>query len=220
MTEEQQQSPVTSESQETPTSATDTQPVQTGQDKAFSQADVDRIVGERLKRAESSIEARILESLGVQKLDDAKSLVESQRKAKEAEMSEVEKANARIAEAEKKALEAEKQVAEMQSKVLSDARRGIFADAMRKNGGSDESELYILVQAGMQDDFTAIFDDGDTKADEAKLNAFVKTVQSKFPKYFGTSGAGSPSNSNGVNPTSGIEAIKQAEQETSTKFKI
>ena len=105
-------------------------------------------------------------------------------------MSELEKAQAAIEAERKKAQEAIQRFEQLQSERVNDGRRSAFIEAVRANGGSDESNLHILVSASMGDEFSAVFDDGAIAPDESRMSAFIKSVQSKFPKYFGTSGAG------------------------------
>lgn len=64
--------------------------------KTFTQADVDRIVGERAKRAEESAIGSLLKDLGFEKPDDLKALVGEARKKQDAEKSELQKAQERI----------------------------------------------------------------------------------------------------------------------------
>jgi hypothetical protein len=76
--------------------ATQTQAAQT-----FTQADVDRIVGERAKRAEQSAIGELLKGLGLEKAEDLKALVEAARKSESDKLSEAEKAQKKIADLQK-----------------------------------------------------------------------------------------------------------------------
>lgn len=66
-------------------------------DKTFTQADVDRIVGERAKRAEESAIGSLLKDLGFEKTDDLKTLIGDVRKKQDAEKSELQKAQESLA---------------------------------------------------------------------------------------------------------------------------
>jgi membrane protein involved in colicin uptake len=61
-------------------------------DAKFTQADVDRILGERLKRAEETTQKQLLEALGVKDTDEAKKAIDDAKKAREQQMSDLEKA--------------------------------------------------------------------------------------------------------------------------------
>lgn len=65
--------------------------------KTFTQSDVDRIVGERAKRAEESAIGSLLKDLGFEKTEDLKTLVADAKKRADAEKSELDKANEQIA---------------------------------------------------------------------------------------------------------------------------
>ncbi|WP_075063984.1 hypothetical protein [Ornatilinea apprima] len=74
--------------------------------KSYTQAELDAMFADRAKQARSSTIADILKTLGVEKLDDAKALVEAKRQADEAQKSELEKAQDAIKKAEEKAAQA------------------------------------------------------------------------------------------------------------------
>jgi alanyl-tRNA synthetase len=179
----------------------------------FTQADVDRIVGERAKRAQEAAINKMLTELGFERPDDLKALVTDAKKRKDAEMSELEKAQVAIDAANKKAKEAEDRYQQAQQEMLNRERKQAFLKATRDSGGSNPDDLFILVQAKHQSEFVSVFGD-DAIPDESKMKTFMKQVQSSFPAYFGTSGAGSPSNSNGVAPTSQQETEKTVQQMT------
>ncbi len=63
-------------------------------DKTFTQTDVDRIVGERAKRAEESAVSELLKALGFEKVDDLKTTVTDAKKLREQQMSDLDKAKA------------------------------------------------------------------------------------------------------------------------------
>lgn len=221
MPEESQAQDANTESTQKPATspATDTQPDKTGQgEKTFTQAELEFHISERLKRDRETQQKQIFESLGVNGLDDLKQVIEAKRKADEAQMSEVEKAQAKIAEYERKAQEAEQKLTEMQNQRIADGRKSAFADAIRQSGSDQSNHLYVLMQAEMADMFNAVFDDGSTTPDDGKMKALVKEVQTKFPMFFGTAGAGSPSNNGGVNPTSKQQSFEDAQRETIEKY--
>jgi DNA repair exonuclease SbcCD ATPase subunit len=177
------------------------------QEATFTQADIDRIIADRLKRDRDARQSKLLEELGVSDVDTLKQTLEAERKRKEAEMSEVEKAQAEIEKANKKAQEAEHRLQEMQQQILQRDRKSAFLKAIQANGGKNEDDLFILVTAKFAEAYENVFD-GATPKDSA-LSKFVKDVQTAFPAYFGSSGAGSPSNAQGVAPTS-VDKVDEA----------
>jgi membrane protein involved in colicin uptake len=58
----------------------------------FTQADVDRILGERLTRAEETTQKKLLEALGVANAEEAKTMLSDAKKLREQQMSDLEKA--------------------------------------------------------------------------------------------------------------------------------
>jgi hypothetical protein len=206
--------PITPDNNPQPITPATPQDTNTG---GFTQADVDRIVGERLKRDREAQETKLKERYGVTDLSEVEKLLEAKRKADEAALSELEKAQAQIDAANRKAQDAEKRIQEMETRILNDARRGVFETAVTSNGGTNAKRLYMLVQAEKGNEFTALFGD-DATSDDSKLKAFIKQVQADFPEYFGTQGAGSPSASGGIAPTSLQRATEDAKKEIEKKF--
>ena len=72
-----------------------------------NQDELNKQFAERAKRAEEATTKKLLESLGVKDLDEAKALTEAARKATEAQKTDLEKAEAARLEAETKAQKAE-----------------------------------------------------------------------------------------------------------------
>ena len=86
------------------------------QDKKFSQADMDRVVGDRAKRAKTSGVGETLEALGFESIEDAKAATDQWRKEQDAKKTEIEKAETRAtkAEAEKDTAQSERDALEEQ----------------------------------------------------------------------------------------------------------
>lgn len=75
-------------------------PTGAAEDKKFTQADVDRIVGERATRAGEAATSKLLESLGVKDADEIKTALAEFKKLSEGQKSEIEKAIERATKAE------------------------------------------------------------------------------------------------------------------------
>lgn len=203
----------------TPPQVPDTTQGENETSQVFTQTEVDKIVGERAKRAKETAQKQLLESLGLESLDDAQSLIEDARKRKEAEMSEVEKALAQADKEREKREALEARIAEMEAQQVANRRVSALKAALRESGATNEDDLVILIDARMKDDYLSAFDDNGTP-DEKQLGAFVKQVQSKYETYFKSAGAGNPSVNNGTPPTSSDEARKQAKQTLNKKMKL
>lgn len=178
----------------------------TGQDggkkeaeSVITQEQLNKVAGKSREEGREAGRKALLEELGIPDLKELKTVVEYAKEQKQAQMSEIEKAEAKIAEAEKRAQEAERAKAELESKIQADARKQAFLKAVRSSGATNEDDLFILVLAKQSDEFNKVFD--GTTADEKQMKAFIKQVQGDFPAYFGSAGAGSPSNSGGELPS-------------------
>lgn len=181
-------------------------------EQLFTQADIDRIIADRLKRDRDAQEKKMLESLGVQSSKELADMLDAKRKSDEAQLSEIEKIQ-KQADAERlKREDLEKQLASLQARQIAESRKAVFLDAVTQSGGKDVARLFVLVNAELGDQFDSLFETDGTTADDKQLAAFIKDVQGKFPLYFGTSGAGSPSNENGISPNA--NPMKEAERMT------
>lgn len=179
---------------------------------SFTQAELDRIVGERAKRAKDVAVKEILEKLGASDVDSLTTLVEEARKRKEAEMSEAEKAQALVEKERARAKQLEDELKQLKASQIAQRRDSAFKTALRNAGATNEDDLAILVNAKMSDQLLKVFDDSGN-ADDGLMEAFIKDVQSKYDNYFATSGAGSPSKSGGTPPSNRAHAIEQAKEE-------
>lgn len=106
--------------------------------KSYTQADLDRLFAERARQASGSEQKRILSELGLQSLDEVKSLVKKQREADQAQLSELDKMRKQLAD-----LEAEK-------KTMADERRALvlrteIERAAQKLGVVDTEAAYKLL---------------------------------------------------------------------------
>ncbi len=180
---------------------TETQPAQTGDDKRFTQAELDHVLKERLGRADAKAEERILELIGLDSIDTLKGVVAAKLKADKDQMTELEKVTALVESANQARETAEKQLQEVQAQQVADSRKVAFNEAIRESGATNASDLFVLMLSKMQDSFNGVFEDGQTTPDDGKMKAFIKEVQNGYPMYFGTAGGGSPSNNNGVSPS-------------------
>jgi hypothetical protein len=93
-----------------------------GDKKSYTQAELDVMFGERAKQAKSSTTADILKALGVEKIEDAKAILDAKRQADEDQKTELEKAKEAVKAANEKTAatlaEAEKIKAEAAEKLM------------------------------------------------------------------------------------------------------
>jgi hypothetical protein len=71
---------------------------ETGKGLTFSQEQFDRLMGDRAKRAEDTTRKKLLEELGVANPDELKALVAAEKKRKDNELTELQKANRKLSD--------------------------------------------------------------------------------------------------------------------------
>jgi len=170
----------------------------------FTQADIDRIIGERLKRAEQTARVKILESMGIESEDEGKAFFEAERKRKEAEMSEVERANAKAEAYQKETAAAKARIQELEQQALDTKRDSALLQHLAK--AHDPVTALTVLKA--KHDVSTLMTDGELNVKEVEkmVNAFTANHD-----YLFKSGApGSPSNNNGRAPEMGKEAREAA----------
>lgn len=205
---------VTPESTDQPTTPETSQGTQnegTSTTDLFTQADVDRIVGDRAKRASESAINKFLESLGLSSVDEVKATIEAERKRKEADMSEAEKLQAELEK-----IKAERDAERLRASELEKAR----LDDMRDNGllqlltkAHDPQKVLTLLKSEKNEDMTKLLVDG--VFDSAKAEKLVADYTSANAYLFKSGSPGSPSNNNGRVPQPNLD---EAQNEVIRKF--
>ena len=179
---------------------TGTAPESSGHEATFTQADMDRIAGERAKRAAAAAADKLLEKLGVTDVNAAVALLSEYRQRKEQDMSEAEKAAAAIADARKEtdtlkaALEAER------AQRVADKRDNALAQALASAQAIDADDVVLWLQRNAQDAVSALVQ-SDGTIDPDGVTALVARARSERPHFFRPGGPGSPSNKGGEVPT-------------------
>lgn len=98
----------------------------------FTQEDMDRVAGERARRAEEATQKKLLESLGVKDPDEAKKLLEDARKAREQQMSDLDKAKAEAEQFKADKAKAEQERAEaIEKATVTLMRAAVLAEASK-----------------------------------------------------------------------------------------
>lgn len=187
---------------------TETAPESSGQNMTFTQADVDRIVAERVRRATDAALTKALAKLGVPDLDTAAAALAAHQQRQQADMSEAEKAAAETATARqeaaalKAALEAERQ------QRLADRRDNALAQALASAQAIDADDVVTWLQKNAADAVSALVHDDGT-IDPDGVTALVAKARSERPHFFRPGGPGSPSNKGGEVLTAPLSAKAQ-----------
>lgn len=184
---------------------TDTAPEHSGQDTTFTQADVDRIVAERVRRATEAATAKALARLGVADLDTAAAALAEHQQRKQADMSEAEKAAAvaAAARAEVDALQAA--LAGERQQRIADRRDNALAQALASAQAIDADDVVLWLQRHDPEAVAALVGE-DGAIDPDGITALVATARTERPHFFRPGGPGSPSNKGGEVPQAPMSA--------------
>lgn len=197
MTTEQTQGPTTpAETTPPPATAPETN---AGQSPAtFTQADVDRIVGERAKRASEAAINKLLADLGIEDTNKLKAELEAKRQRDIAEMSEGDKLKAEL-----EALKAAKEAAESkalaaEAKQLETVRDTAIIGAL--TGADRPQSVLTLLKTEHADQVTAVLKD-DGSIDDKALKELDTLARKEYANNFKAPGHGSGSHAGGKVPT-------------------
>ncbi len=175
----------------------------------FTQADVDRIVGERATRAAETATAKLLKELGFEKVDDLKTTVTSARERADAEKTELQKLQERLDATEKKRTEAEDRAKSLEALRLTDARDSAIRAALKDADKPDD--LLLLIHARMKDDVTNVMAD-DGALDAKAIDALAEKARKEWPSSFKSAAPGSQSHTDGRTPEGKAAQTKQAQE--------
>lgn len=157
---------------------TTTQPAGGGQERTFTQDEVNAFVAERARHAKSSALSELLTDLGVEKVDDLKTTLQKTREREQAEMTEAQRLQAQLAEYQQKE---QTWAQEKRAQALQIAVQG----AAGKLGIVDPDVALTLVREKVQ------FDDaGAPQGVEAALTELL----AQKPYLRGAVSSGSPTN--------------------------
>lgn len=174
----------------TPADPPETPPAQTGDtgqpEATFTQADVDRMMGERARRASEAATKKLLEDLGIADVDTLRKELEAKRKRDEAELSELERRDKRIAELEAQAVR-EKEAREAAERTALDTRRD-SAIITALVGAEKPQSVLTLLRTEHTDLVSKVLKDDGTVDD----SAVVKVVEAAKKDYAGMFKAATP----------------------------
>jgi hypothetical protein len=146
------------------------------------QAVIDRIVGERAKRGGEAAINTLLESLGVKSVDELKTGFADALKLRDAQKSELQKAQDAVTAAQAKIADAEKKAADALAKSRERSlRASVIAEAQKQN--FDESE-FASVWNALKLDSALMEKIKDTNADDFEGVAdAVKEIAKAHPRW-------------------------------------
>lgn len=196
MTDETTQTTDTKETTPTPAA----KPAPTLAEPTFTQADIDRIVGERAKRAKETGIADLLKELGFEKPEDLKAIVANAKKAEDEKKSDIQKLQDEI-EKSKQRFEAERQRADSAeaARIADKVNSRIEAFAVKAKAQYPEDVVKFLRENHAEEVKALVGEDGSIN--DKATEKLLETVKKARPTWFGVTGPGSPSNRDGKPPT-------------------
>lgn len=201
----------------------DTQQDKAGQDnkandeKQFSQADLDKLLGSTRKSARETGKKEVLDELGIDNLEALKAMLKAQKEKEEADKSEAQKALDKLAEKDKEIAELKAKHLEAESKRIAQLRDTSLLALL--TSAFDANEVLLLLKAKYPERVTnLILEDGSFDSKEAEK--LVGEYRSANARHFKGEAKGSPSNSDGrlLKPEAAVK--EQAAKEMKGKFGI
>jgi hypothetical protein len=141
-----------------------------GADQAqFTQEQLDAIIKDRLERANNKITSDLMAQLGIEDIDEAKKAIEEAAKLKEAQMTELEKAQAQVTEAMNQAAQAKAETEAMQAK----ANEALLKSAIiaKSQDFNDPMDAYTFVNKAKIE----VSEDGEYKGIDEALKELAET---------------------------------------------
>lgn len=200
------------------TATTDTQQAQNGgttnAEAKFTQADLDRLIGEARQKAADSTRKKVLAEMEIEDPDGDKELLKAAKARREADKTEVERLAGEAAKDKTRAENAEKELKSFQEKVDAERRTDrlntAVKDALAKANAKADKVLKLL-----RADHAALLDavlKDDGAVDEKALAKVVDAARRDYAEDFGRGGVGSPGHGNSKPSQPGADAAKRASQ--------
>jgi len=180
----------------------------------LTQDEVNALMGKTRTEARDRARKELLGEVGVENVKDIQGALNRLKKLDEESMSEAERLQTQL-----DAANAERDAAVIAAKAAKDEaiktlKVSALKNALGEAKAGDIRDLTLLLERDYSEDIETCFDEEGQPIDD-KLEAFVKGLKPKYPKYFGSVGAGSQSNAGGIIPGDMTEAKKQGQERAS-----
>lgn len=191
---------------------------QSGQAKAFTQEQLDAIIGERAKRASEAALKGLFEKLGVKDDQELDAMVKAKRDRDNAEKSDLQKTQEAAAELQAKLEAAEQRAAAAEAQRIADRVDARIAAIAGKQRAQYPDDVVEYLRKSYRDELAkAVKDDG--AVDEKALETLIGKVKADRPNWFSSGDPGSPSNSGGRNPQADASTLKRAAEENKRRIR-
>lgn len=179
--------------------------------KTFTQEELEKVLKERLARAEEAAQKKLLEQIGAEKLDDVKALLDDKKKRDEAAKSDLQKAQDALARAEQDKKAAEERAAKAEAERIADRVDARIKELAGKANAVEPKDVVKLIRDEHKDDLAkAISAEG--VVDDKAIEKILEDVKKARSHWFNNRGAGSPSNNNGSGSGAVTEQDKKARE--------
>jgi hypothetical protein len=156
----------------------------------IKQSDLDA----RIKRAEAHAVNELLKALGIENIDGLKAVVDTDKKRRDGEMSELQKTQNTISDLTTKLTAATQQIEEFKSKEIAGTRNEAIRAAA--NGALDPNDVVGWANGDGKQHLEGLLDDKGNVVKE-KVEALVAECAKTKAHWFRPGGPGSPSNAGG-----------------------
>lgn len=174
--------------------------------KSYTQAELDKMFIERVNQAESATTAKLLKSLGVDKLEDATAAIKDAKTLKDAQLTETQRLEKERDEARKEADEHKAERLKIETERQLEKRDSNIVKALTKERANNPEDLLILMTNKKPDLVKAVMKE-DGSVDEKALTALILATKQDYKTSFVGSNPSIPSNNNGKSPTGGKDIV-------------
>lgn len=165
--------------------------------QTLTQAEVDRLIGRTRKEARDKARAELLKAFGVEDEKAVQDAIEFARAAREAQMTELERARAEAKALADQLAERERALEAERTARLAEQRQQRLASELTAAGVTNPQDAIAIAQvAGI--DFESAFDD-ENKLSKSALDKHIATLRKNKPFLFSSTQI-SPSNAAGTPP--------------------
>lgn len=173
-------------------------PEQPNSEAKFTQADIDRIISERVKRAEESASKKLLGDTGFESADALREALKKAKEREDAELSVSEKLQKQLEAAQKANTTLMEQMNAMQLSQRTERRNNAIIAAAQEAKAIDPQD--VAAWAAGQSELLNATQKEDGEIDSAAVKKLIDAAKKAKPHFFVSGGVGSPSNAQGRAP--------------------
>lgn len=145
----------------------------------FTQADLDRVIAERLPRAKTAAETDLLKKLGAATSEEAADLIKKAREFEESQKTEQERLQGAVDTEKNRADQLQAERDALNERLTNTVRNGAVVEALKAEGVNDSDVALLLINQGDTSGFLT-----DDKPDTVKIKAAVAELKKTKPYLF------------------------------------